>query len=141
MTGFGLSRMEDRFRYDIILSGDNMISNGIDIVNHKRFQNFPHLESFLKKYFTEEERKYIEERDRKEEGIAGIYATKEAFLKALHQGISSYSLQEIEVLHHKEGDPYIVLHGNIKKDTNIKTISVSISHDGDYTISSVILFL
>jgi holo-[acyl-carrier protein] synthase len=79
--------------------------------------------------------------------LAGKWAAKEAFIKAwsnlLRQGRQDHKITqdqvhyvEIEVQKNKFGTPYLALHGKIKQlfnaDLEIDTVSLSISHDGDY---------
>ncbi len=116
------------------------MSNGIDIVYIKRFENLINNENFLNKCFTTNEIQYINSKNiHKLETIAGIYASKEAFLKSIKKGINDYSVKDIEILHNKNSDPYIILHNEIKKDIEYTSISLSISHDNDYAIASVII--
>ncbi len=116
-----------------------MISHGIDLVEISRFQKLIHDEHFLHKYFTEKEQAYIESRGNNLATIAGIYASKEAFLKAIRKRMNVYPILDIEVLHDEENAPYIVLHHQIKKDISFQEISLSISHDGEYAIASIVI--
>ena len=113
-----------------------MISNGIDLVLINRFKNLINNKRFLEDNFNNSEIDYINKHNSLDT-IAGIYAAKEAFLKALKKGINNYSLKDIEILHDNNNCPYINLHNNLKKDFNINNISISISHDGDYAIAMV----
>lgn len=112
---------------------------GIDIVKIDRFDSINNLESFLNKYFVLTEIDYIKQKKYSTQTIAGLYACKEAVLKAFGVGIGSgLSLNEVEITHDKLGAPQIVLTENIKvylQKFDKKTISVSISHDGEYAIS------
>ena len=118
------------------------MSNGIDIVYIKRFEKLINNENFMNRCFTLNEIEYINSKNKnKLDTIAGIYDSKEAFLKSIKKGINDYNIKDIEVLHNENSDPYIVLHNDIKKDIEIKSISVSISHDKDYAIASVLISL
>lgn len=116
-----------------------MIANGIDFVQIKRFEKLITNPNFLEKTFTSEELKYIQSIDNNLATIAGIYASKEAFLKAIHQGINAYPFKDIEVFHNEDHAPSIVLHNQIKKDISYREISLSISHDGEYAVASIVL--
>jgi len=75
--------------------------------------------------------------------VAGVFAVKEALLKALGIGFSRGlgRLLEIEVLNDETGKPYVVTSGIVKDILLFKKIScieVSISHDADYAIAFVI---
>ncbi len=118
--------------------GDNMISNGIDIVDINRFSKLLQKETFMNRYFTISEKEYIKKANNNLSTIAGIYASKEAFLKAIKKDFNVYSFYDIEILH-QDKIPYFNISPTIKKENNIKDISLSISHDGNYAIASVII--
>lgn len=66
--------------------------------------------------------------------LAGIFAAKEAFIKAVELNIS---LSEIEIAKRKSGRPFI----NKPKEVLAKfsSIDISIAHDGDYATATCIL--
>ena len=117
-----------------------MIRNGIDIIYINRFEKYIDDTNFLNSIFNDSEIEYIKEH-KSLDTIAGLFAAKEAMLKALKKGINNYSLKDIEVLHDANKAPYIVLHNEIKKDYNLDNISLSISHDKEYAIAIVTLIL
>lgn len=103
---------------------------GIDIVENRRVREIlgRYGERFLRKVFTEKEIEYIEKRSRKIETVSGMFAAKEAFIKASKRKIA---FKSIEVLH--EGKvPYIRFNGLTFKN-------VSISHEREYSVSVVIV--
>lgn len=112
-----------------------MILNGIDLVNINRFNTLKNKMSFMNKVFTKQELEYIKKHNNDSSTIAGIYASKEAFLKAIQKGINNYSLKDIEVIHNSNQAPILNLHN--KDFTMYKNISLSIAHDGDYVVASV----
>ncbi len=119
-----------------------MISNGIDIIEIKRFDKLKNNDTFMKSVFNTNELEYIKKSNNSSKTIAGLYASKEAFLKSLKMGINNYSLLDIEIIHDNNRCPSIILHGQIKKTySNIKNMSLSISHDGDYAVSIVTLII
>lgn len=76
------------------------------------------------------------------ESFAGIYAAKEAFIKALGTGMRHGSWQDIEIYHDEWGAPLIRLQDTFKdiyETSGYTDIHVSISHCKDYAISTVIL--
>ncbi len=99
---------------------------GIDIVQISRIEKSIKSGHFLEGVFTPDEREYC----KNAENYAGLFAAKEAYLKALGCGIDR-RLNEIEILHTDKGKPYI---------KNVENSDLSISHDGDYAIAAVILF-
>ena len=114
-----------------------MISNGIDIIEIKRMEGIKRLD----KIFTDKELEYYEKRH-SIETLAGMYASKEAVLKSMGVGVEGYSLLDIEILHTDKYMPYLNFHGKLKKEIeeNNYKFSLSISHDKNYAVASVIRF-
>ena len=112
-----------------------MISNGIDLVKVDRFDKLKNDNKFMESIFNDNELKYIKKSNYSNNTIAGLYASKEAFLKAIKKGINDYNMKDIEISHDNNNAPFIILHNDLKDKYN--NISVSISHDGDYAISIV----
>lgn len=113
-----------------------MISNGIDLVKVDRFQELKNDGTFMKKVFNEKEIEYIKFRNNDTLTIAGLFAAKEACLKALKKGINDCPLKDIEISHDNNA-PFIIFHN----DLNIQNISLSISHDGEYAIAIVSIII
>lgn len=104
---------------------------GIDIIEISEIPTGERQNSFLEKFFSEKEIEYINTKAKKEQTIAGIFASKEAFLKALELGIGKIMLKTVEVLHKPNGAPYINKNKEIEEVLNMygfKDISLSISH-------------
>ncbi|MBF7094403.1 holo-ACP synthase [Streptococcus sp. HF-1907] len=70
---------------------------------------------------------------RKMSYLAGRWAAKEAFSKALGTGIGTVGFQDIEVLTNDKGAPIIT------KSPFEGRVHISISHSGDFVQASVIL--
>ncbi len=117
------------------------MSNGVDLVLISRFESIKNNKRFLDNNFLESEITYMEKCSWNAATAAGIFAAKEAFLKAIKKGINNYSLKDIEVLHNDDGAPYIVLHSELLQLVDSNNICLSISHDGDYAIAFVLLSL
>lgn len=115
-----------------------MINNGIDIVYIPRFEKIKNNQIIINKIFTSTEIDYFNKKGI--ESTAGIYAAKEAFLKALGLGIGDIDLKDIEILHKDNGAPYLKLYNSAKEKAKDFNLSLSISHDNDYAIASVILY-
>ncbi|MDO4594134.1 MAG: NAD(P)H-hydrate dehydratase [Tissierellia bacterium] len=98
---------------------------GIDIVDINKFQKKIRNNSPFLKIFTNYELEYARSKDFTKT-LAGIYAAKEAFIKAFNGKLSDIKTKKITI-QHKNNKPYI-LYNNIKYD-------VSISHDGNYAIA------
>ena len=103
-----------------------MFKIGTDIVKISRIEKSIKSPSFLNKVFSEEERAYC----KKAENFAGLFAAKEAYLKAVETGIK-LPLSDVEILHNENGKPYI---------NGVQNCDLSISHDGDYAVATVILW-
>lgn len=110
---------------------------GVDLVLIERFNNIS--ESFINKYFTINEIDYINRKNKSAETIAGIYAAKEAFLKAIGVAFNKYALKDIEILH-DNGRPYFNINETIKKEIEKHNFSLSISHENKYAIAFVISY-
>jgi holo-[acyl-carrier protein] synthase len=117
---------------------------GIDVIDVVRMQKFVQNERFLDKYFTSYEAMYVSKTIRKTQSLAGIYAAKEAFLKALGIGLNNgIELNEIEIRHFDNGKPYIKLSksAQLKCLANFKItdIQISISHTDDVCTAICVL--
>lgn len=110
---------------------------GIDLVYVPRIAALLDKGPFLKRFFTQGERAYFEKRN-SPAVVAGNFAVKEAFSKALGTGIDGFALKDIEVLRDEKGRPLIRLHGKLEKRA-FKLLECSISHDGDYATAIVIM--
>lgn len=103
---------------------------GIDIVEIERFREVD-FKKFIEKYLTENEMEYLLNKHDKYETIAGIYACKEAVLKAFKIGIGNgVKLKEIEILHDNNMP---ILNKNkivtrLMKERNLTDIDINISH-------------
>jgi len=112
---------------------------GIDIVSIKR------IEKSINKFGHKAKNRFmtINEQNsaKKISSIAGIWASKEAFSKAIGTGIGSeFSFLDIEILKDKKGKPYInIINPNLKQKLQNKKIDVSITHDGGFAISAIII--
>lgn len=100
---------------------------GVDIVDMKRITNIERLAQYV---LSDEEYELFKERVRPREFLAGRFAAKEAFLKAMHQGIGEISFKRISIIYEMPSGAPILKFEN-------KIYEVSISHDGDYAIAVV----
>lgn len=113
---------------------------GVDIVRIDRMDQLLDKDNFLTRCFTAKERAYIQNKHFHKKTIAGLFAGKEAISKLLGCGIGHLSFQDMEILHDPLGKPQVHLSQKAKKDFLLdgKTIELSISHDGDYSIAVAI---
>lgn len=97
---------------------------------------------FLSRYFSESERRYILDRARSAQTAAGIFAAKEALLKALGTGMGGLALIDIEISHTSLGAPQYTLNtptcAALEK-VGAQRAFLSISHDGDYAMATAVL--
>jgi holo-[acyl-carrier protein] synthase len=110
------------------------ITNGIDLVEIERFRQLKPeiLTRFYERVFTPRELSHI---GSSFERAAGLFAAKEAIVKALGCGIGPVGWQEVEIQHQSEGNPVAYLYGqaaSLAKEKGIHEISLSISHTREY---------
>ena len=110
---------------------------GLDLCEIRRMED--HLRTgLLERYFTAEEAAYIRARGAQAaQSMAGVWAAKEAVLKALGTGIA-YPLQDIEVCHTELGQPFIRLHGKAAEAAPNSRFLLSITHDGGMAAATAI---
>ncbi len=99
---------------------------GIDIVHMPRFEG---KETLAKRILSKEELLIYEKRNDKVKFLAGRFAAKEAFLKAVRGGFGQIAFSHIDVLYDALGVPYL-LYKEVRYE-------VSISHDGEYAVAVV----
>ena len=111
---------------------------GTDIIEVDRIKRAVQKDYFLRKAFSKNEiasAKNIE-------FLAGNFAVKEAFVKALGTGFRGIELKDIEVLRDILGKPYIKICNTenvILKGINEKSIFVSISNTKSLAVAMVII--
>jgi len=106
---------------------------GTDLVEINRIKvNYQRLaERVLSEKEFELFRRFNNE-NRKLEFLAGRFAVKEAYAKALGTGIGELRFKDIEVLNDELGKPFI----NMQNDSKIH---VSISHTEQYALAFVVI--
>lgn len=115
---------------------------GVDLVEIERIKSAVQKPHFAARVFTEAERMYADAKGRPEESYAGMYAAKEAVLKAFGTGLGGADLLEIEVLHDSVGCPSLQLHAKALAclaDRGAKRTFLSISHTDALAMAEVIL--
>ncbi len=119
------------------------IASGIDLVEVERFRQLKPeiLKRFSQRVFTASERQHI---GGSFERAAGLFAAKEAIVKALGCGIGPVGWQDLEVQHESEGNPVAHLRGmaaNIAKEKGIVEISISISHTREHATAVAVAIM
>ena len=116
--------------------------SGIDLVDIERFRELdPNiLKRFFTRVFTQNERAYI---GGSFERAAGIFAAKEALVKALGCGIGLVSWQEVAICYDTQGKPLPELTGNAKaaeQALGISVWSLSISHTKSSAVAVAVAY-
>ena len=114
---------------------------GTDIVEIDRISNAIKKDFFLKKAFNDSEIDMAVGR-KKDSFLAGNFATKEAFVKALGTGFRGVELKDLAVLRDELGKPFIKICNNLNRhlqgiDEN--KIHVSISNTDSLAIAMVVI--
>jgi holo-[acyl-carrier protein] synthase len=122
-----------------------IFGTGIDIVDISRFEKFvrENNEPLFRRVFTPQEQAYCASKKRIAQHYALRFAAKEAFLKALGTGLrDGLSWREMEVVNDPWGKPELKLCGRAEelfRQKGLANAFLSLSHDGNYAIASVIL--
>lgn len=119
------------------------IASGIDLVEIKRFRQLKPeiLKRFLERVYTPAEREHI---GASFERAAGLFAAKEALVKALGCGIGPVGWQDVEIRHQGEGNPVANLHGRaaaLAQEMGILDISLSISHTREHATAVAVAIM
>lgn len=111
---------------------------GTDIVEIIRIRKAVSRESFLRRVFTRQEVLAYEQRGRDPQILAGYFAAKEAFAKAVGTGFRGFAFQDVEILNDKWGKPILRLSERLEYLNGYHT-HVSISHSKENAVAVVIL--
>lgn len=115
-------------------SGENTkICTGCDVVDILRFKkSLKRAPLMEEKMFLLEELKNMPPL----ETLAGMFAAKEAVIKAL--GLGAGAWKKIEILKNSDGKPSVKIAGF---DKEIISCDISISHDGGYAMAMAVFLL
>jgi holo-[acyl-carrier protein] synthase len=114
---------------------------GLDVEEIERFRKRSKvLTRLLDTVFSATERSYFFSNGEKMETLAGIFAAKEALVKALSQLTNQeFSVYDFEILHKKSGTPFpSPRNKRAKKILDGTNVSVSISHTKEFAFSVAI---
>lgn len=119
------------------------ITSGIDLVEIERFRQLkPEIQKrFYRRVFTPAELEHI---GSSFERAAGMFAAKEAVVKALGCGIGPVSWQDVEIDHQADGNPLLCLHNaadKIAANMGIAQWSISISHTRQHATAIAIALI
>lgn len=126
--------------YTFKKDGGILLRCGIDTVEIHRIEKSMERASFLERYFSKDEQILFEKRKWKPSVVAGNFAAKEAFSKALGTGIRNFSLAEVSVLRDELGAPFFTFEGKAKELAKEFTFSVSITNTKTLATAMVIAY-
>lgn len=111
---------------------------GTDIIQISR------IEKSLEKFGDKFKAKFLNSQERalakKTETLAGFWAAKEAIAKALGCGIGAdLTFHDIILKKNPKGAPSFILSKEAQKVHQVKSASLSISHDGGFAIAVVVI--
>lgn len=122
---------------------------GIDIVKISRIKNASEAHKLEQRILTKSEIDYLKTKSMLENeagisqrmlSLAGLFAAKEAVLKAFGVGLScGHSFKDIEIWHDETGAPQVKLHKMLKellKERGKSAVMISIAHDADYAVAN-----
>ncbi len=118
---------------------------GIDIVEIERIRTAAKRsgEGFMLRVYTPKEIQYIGNPEENAGRAAGIWAAKEAAVKALGTGFQHGVLfQDMEIAYEEMGRPYFVFSGKFRdlmQQSGLSEASLSISHCGTHAVAAVVL--
>ena len=118
---------------------------GIDVCEIARIEKaIRDNEHFLSRYYTAEERDYLQKRGNSAaQSAAAMFAAKEAFLKALGMGLSGgVAMREIGISHSEGGCPAYALQGKAKEmlaALGANTAFLSLTHDAGVAVAVCVL--
>jgi holo-[acyl-carrier protein] synthase len=118
-----------------------IIGIGVDMCSVSRMRRSINIGGFLERVFHEEELEYVSGFPRPEESLAGSFAAKEAFAKALGIGLSRLGLKGAWVRRTARG-PVLCLDDRISeyvRSIGVDKIFLSISHEREMAVAFVVL--
>jgi holo-[acyl-carrier protein] synthase len=120
-----------------------IVGIGIDLIEVEKIAKDIHSSVYLHKVFTEAEIAACKGAVNSAQRFAGKFAVKEAFMKAIGNGIrQGVWFLQIEVLNHENGQPYVQVNGEAKirlSELGAANIHVSITHTKSAAAAVIIL--
>jgi len=118
---------------------------GVDIISVKRMEEAVarHGERLLKRVFTPQEVQYCMRKSLPAPHLAGRWAIKEAFFKAMGMGWGQgLRWREVELKGGLDLPPQVILRGRTKKkaeEMGISQVWASLSHEKEFAVAAVVL--
>ena len=120
-----------------------IVGIGTDICSIERFEDEEKRNALMARYYTEDERAYVEGRGKgAAASAAAIFAAKEACAKALGTGFRGFGPSEIEVVHWENGKPGYKLTGEanlLARRRGVDRLHLSLTHDGGVAAAFAVL--
>lgn len=120
-----------------------IIGIGTDLCQVSRMGALLTDSSFLMRYFDAQEQDYVLGRGMfAAESMAGHFAAKEAFVKALGRGFDGVKPEDIGIRHRENGAPFYELRGTAAaafERAGIRNAHLSIAHDGGLAAAFCVL--
>lgn len=116
-----------------------IIGLGLDLCGISRMRELLDTRGVPERMFTAEEKAYILSRGVcAAESMAGMYAAKEAFCKAVGTGIT-FPLTDIIICHRETGSPYYRLTGRAAELCGCASAMLTITHEGEMAAAVCLL--
>lgn len=116
---------------------------GIDLVDIRKMRRSIRSDAYLRRVFSEAELAECNSAHNRAERLAGKFAAKEAFMKAIGNGIrQGVWFSQIEVLHLDTGQPFLKLSREAQRrvqEMRLECLHLSISHTSGMATAVVIL--
>lgn len=117
-----------------------ILRTGVDLIEIARIEEVikRYGDRYLERIYTPAE---LEQCGKLTESLAGRFAAKEAFAKAIGTGIGDVAWKEIEILGGEQNAPTLKLYGMAEqkaKELGLSTWSVSISHSQSHAVAFVV---
>ena len=120
-----------------------IVGIGTDICSIERFEDEEKRNALLARFYTEDERTYIEGRGKgAAASAAAMFAAKEACAKALGTGFRGFGPTDIEVCHNENGKPSYRLMGEagmLARRKGVDRMHLSLSHDSGAAVAFAVL--
>ncbi len=116
-----------------------IVGSGVDLIEIGRIAAAAQNPRFRERVYTPGE---LADSKGAAHRLAGFFAAKEALLKAMGTGLSSFSWREMEVGHNELGAPRFTVNGKVRDFLAAKRVTrihLSISHSREYAVAQVIL--
>ena len=115
------------------------VKTGIDLCEIRRLSRMAENPRFLARILTPGEQAYLDGKGKvRLQSLAGLWAAKEAVLKALGTGLG-LPMTDVEITWDAAGAPLCVLHGKAAETAGNGRVSVSITHDAGIAAASAVL--